>query len=58
MSLQEKAQVLRIMVTIVGRFIGRESLLPAAMTNHYRSLITMGEGPMMGDGRAPILGRR
>ena len=48
MSLQEKARVLRLIMTILGRDVRRESLLLAAMTNHYRSLITMGAGPMMG----------
>ena len=37
-----QARVVRVMMTIQGRAIGRESLLPAALTDHCRSLITIG----------------
>ena len=54
MSLSEKAWMLRLMMTILGKAIGRESLLPSAMTNHCRLLITVGAGPVMGLDGHPI----
>ena len=57
MSLQEKARVLRLMVTIMGRSIGWKSLLPAAKTNECRSLIAMGARPVMGLDECPIFTR-
>ena len=45
------------MMTILGRAKGRESLLPAAMMNRCRSLITMGARPMMGLDERPIFTR-
>ena len=45
-SLQEKVRVLRLMMKIFGRAIGRESLLPANMKNQSLSLITKGAGPV------------
>ena len=41
---QEKARVLRLMVTLMGRFMGQESILPTKMKNQCRSLVTMGAG--------------
>ena len=56
-SPREPQLMLGLMVTILGRSIGRESLLPAAMTNHYWSLITMGAGPLIGLDERPIFTR-
>ena len=55
MSMREKAQVLRLIVTILGRLVGQESILLAAMTNHCRSLITIGAAPVLGLDECPIL---
>ena len=38
MSLQEKGQVLRLTVTLLGRAAGRESILPASITTRCPTL--------------------
>ena len=47
--------MLRIMMTILRRAIGRESLLLVAMTNHCRLPVTMALGPVMQLDERPIL---
>ena len=37
--LQEKGRVVRLAVTLMGKAAGRESILPARITNHFRSLV-------------------
>ena len=43
MSLQEKARVMRLITTLLGRSVGKESILPAKLTNSCKSLIPMGQ---------------
>ena len=47
MSLQEKARVVRLFTTLLGRSVGKESILPAKLRNSCKSLITMGAGAVM-----------
>ena len=54
---REKARVLRLIITLMGRSVGQESILPATVTNHYRSLVTMGAGAVMGLGGCPTFTR-
>ena len=42
LSLQEKGKV-RLAVTLMGKAAGRESILPARITNHCRSLVPLGQ---------------
>ena len=53
MSLQEKARVMRLITTLLGRSVGKESILPAKLTNS--SLIPMGAGAVMGLEGRPLL---
>ena len=48
MSLQEKGRVLRLVVTLLGRAPGTESILPAAITTGCRSLVPLGAGTVVG----------
>ena len=48
MPLQEKARVLRLITTLMGRAVGQDTILPAKMTNHCKTLIPMGAGLVMG----------
>ena len=53
MSLQEKGRALRC-ITLVGRATERQSIFPAKMTHHCRSLTSMGAGTVMGPEGRPI----
>ena len=55
MSLQEKAWVLRLITTLLGRSVGKESILPAKLTNSCKSLIPMGAGAVIGLEGRPLL---
>ena len=48
MPLQEKGRVLRLIATLLGRAMEQESIFPAKMTHHCRSLTSMGAGTVMG----------
>ena len=48
MSLQEKARVMRLITTLLGRSVGKESILPAKLTNSCKSLIPMGQVRLWG----------
>ena len=39
---QEKGRVMRLAVTLMGKAAGRESILPARISNHCRSLVPLG----------------
>ena len=55
LSLQEKGRVLRPAVTLLGRTLGKESILPAPMTTTCRSLVPLGAGTVVGvKGRPPF----
>ena len=55
MSLQEKARVMRLITTLQGCSVGKESILPAKLTNSCKSLIPMGAGAVMGLEGRPLL---
>ena len=55
MSLQEKARVMRLITRLLGRSVGKESILPAKLTNSCKSLIPMGVGAVMGLEGRPLL---
>ena len=55
MSLQEKARVMRLITTLLGRSVGKESTLPAKLTNSCKSLIPIGAGAVMGLEGRPLL---
>ena len=57
MSLREKGLVIRVAVTLLGRAAGKESILPAAITTHCRSLVPLGAGPVVGVKGHPLFGR-
>ena len=46
--------MLRLVVTLLGRATGQESILPAKMTHHRRPLISMGVGTLMGVEGRPL----
>ena len=48
LSLQEKGTVVHLAVTPMGKAAGRESILRARITNHCRSLVPLGAGPVVG----------
>ena len=48
MPLREKARVLRLITSLMGRSIGQDTILPAKMINHCKTLISMGAGLVMG----------
>ena len=54
MSLQEKGRVVWVAVTLLGRAAGKESILPAAITMHYRSLMLLMAGPVVGVKGCPL----
>ena len=54
MSLQKKGRVVRLAVTLLGRVAGRESILPAAITTHCRSLMPLGAVPVVGVKGRPL----
>ena len=54
MSLQEMARVMRLITTLLGRSVGKESILPAKLTNNCRSLIPMGAGADGAGGAPPL----
>ena len=39
---------MRPAVTLMGKAAGKESILPARITNHCRSLVPLGPGPVVG----------
>ena len=53
LSPKEKGRVMRLAVTLMGKAAGWESILPARITNHRRSLVPLGVGPVVG-----VKGRR
>ena len=55
MFLQEKARVMRLITTLLGRSVGKESILPAKLTNSCKSLIPLGIGAVMGLEGRPLL---
>ena len=55
MTLQEKARVMRLITTLLGRSVGKESILLAKLTNNCKSLIPMGAGAVMGLEGRPLL---
>ena len=57
MSLQEKGRVLRLAVSLLGKAAGRESILPAELTNRCRSLVPLGAGTTAGVKGRPIFTR-
>ena len=57
MALQEKGRVLQLIVTLLGKATEKESILPAKMTHHCRSLTSMGAGVFMGVEGRPLLTR-
>ena len=57
MPLQEKARVLRLITTLMGRAVGQDTILPAKMTNHCKTLIPMGAGLVMGLEERPLFTR-
>ena len=57
MSLQEKGRVLRLVVSLLGKAAGRESILPAGFTNRCRSLVPLGAGTTAGVKGRPIFTR-
>ena len=57
LSLQEKGRVVRLAVTLMGKAAGRESVLPAPITNHCRSLVLLGAGPVVGVKGRPLFTR-
>ena len=44
LSVQEKGRVRRLAVTLLGRTLGKESILPAPITTRCRSLVPLGAG--------------
>ena len=57
LSLQEKGRVMRLAVTLMGKAVGKESILPARITNHCRSLVPLGAGPLVGVKGRPLFTR-
>ena len=57
LSLQEKGRVLRLAVTLMGKAVGKESILLARITNHCRSLVPLGVGPVVGVKGRPFFPR-
>ena len=57
MPLQEKARVLKLITSLMGRSIGQDTILPAKMTNHCKTLIPMGAGLVMGLEGCPLFTR-
>ena len=57
MPLQEKARVLRLITSLMGRAVGQDTILPAKMTNHCKTLIPMGAGLVMGLEGRPLFTR-
>ena len=55
MSVQEKARVMRLITTLLGCSVGKESILPAKLTNSCKSLIPMGARAVMGLEGRPLL---
>ena len=49
--------MLRLIVTLVGKATERESIFPAKMTHHCRSLTSMRAGTVMGLEGRPIFTR-
>ena len=47
--------MLGLVVTLLGRATGQESILPAKMAPHRRSLISMGASTVMGIEGHPLL---
>ena len=54
LSLQEKGQVLRLAVTLLGRMLRKESILPAPITTRCRSLVPLGAGTVVGVKGRPL----
>ena len=48
LSLQEKGRVMRLAVTLMGKAAWKESILPARISNHCRSLVPLRAGPVVG----------
>ena len=57
MPLQEKARVLRLITSLMGKAVGQDTILPAKMTNHCKTLIPMGAGLVMGLEGRPLFTR-
>ena len=57
MPLQEKAKVLRLITSLMGRAVGQDTILPAKMTNHCETLMPMGAGLVMGLEGRPLFTR-
>ena len=49
--------MVRPVVTLMGKAAGRESILPARITNHCRSLVPLGAGPVVGVKGRPLFTR-
>ena len=57
LSLREKGRVVCLAVTLMGKAAGRESILPARITNHCRLLVPPGVGPVVGVKGHPLFTR-
>ena len=57
MPLQEKARVLRLITSLMGRSIGQDTILPAKMINHCKTLFPMGARLVMGLEGRPLFTR-
>ena len=57
LSLQEKGNVVRLAVTLMGKAAGRGSFLLAPITNHGCSLVPLGVGPVVGVKGRPLFTR-
>ena len=57
MPLHEKARMLRLITSLMGRAVGQDTILPAKMTNHCKTLIPMGAGLVMGLEGRPLFTR-
>ena len=48
---------MRLAVTLMGKAAGKESILPARITNHCRSLVPLRAGPVVGVKGRPLFTR-
>ena len=49
--------MVRLAITLLGRAAGKESILPAEITTHCRSLMPLGVGPVVGMKGRPLFTR-
>ena len=48
---------MRLVATLMGKAAGKESILPARITNHWCCLVPLGAGPVVGVKRRPLFTR-